>query len=88
MSTRIFIDVRESHEYQGDHVQGAINLPLSKITANSKEVLKDLPKDSELIVYCRSGGRAGMAVEIIKSHGHVNVINGINRQQVEQIYLS
>lgn len=86
MVNRIFIDVREIDEFQSGHYRDAINIPLSQLSSNPKQAIKDLSFDSEIIVYCRSGGRASMAVKIIKDQGYDLVINGINQQQCEQKY--
>lgn len=47
----ILIDVRESGEFKGGHIKGATNIPLSELNFR----LGDLPKDRELLLYCRSG---------------------------------
>lgn len=43
------LDVRPVEEYQAGHIPGAINLPLGDL----KKRLKDLPKEQEIIAYCR-----------------------------------
>ncbi len=43
------LDVRPSEEYQAGHIPGALNLPLKDL----EKRLKDLPKDQEIIAYCR-----------------------------------
>ena len=43
------IDVRPDIEYQSGHLPSALNIPLSKL----EEELKNLPKDKEIIAYCR-----------------------------------
>ena len=43
------LDVRPVEEYQVGHIPGAINLPLGDL----KKRLKDLPKEQEIIAYCR-----------------------------------
>ena len=62
------IDVRTKEEFDTGHVKGAINIPVSEITT------VDLPKDTYLIVYCKSGGRSKSAYEILTSMGY-NVFN-------------
>ncbi|MCX6728961.1 MAG: rhodanese-like domain-containing protein [Candidatus Saccharibacteria bacterium] len=78
---RIIIDVREPFEYEMGHVKGAINIPLSKLMSGSKK-LNGNSNDTEIILYCNSGSRSGMATNILKSMGYTNVINGINKNQV------
>jgi len=43
------IDVRPDIEYQSGHLPSALNIPLSKL----EEEIKNLPKDKEIIAYCR-----------------------------------
>jgi phage shock protein E len=81
----IVIDVREPDEYSSGHVDGAINLPSSKLSASEDE-LKDVTKDARIIVYCRSGNRANAAQEIIRGWGYTNVTNGVNQEKVEAEY--
>jgi phage shock protein E len=78
----VIIDVREPDEFKEGHVESAINLPLGKLMRGADELV-DMPKDTHLIVYCRSGGRAGMAKKALQERGFANVVNGINKVKVE-----
>ncbi len=78
---RIIIDVREPEEYATDHVVGAINIPPTEILAGSKQLV-DIPKDTELVLYCVSGSRSNVCMNILKSYGYTNIVNGVNKQQV------
>jgi phage shock protein E len=82
---RMIIDVREPEEFIKGHVQGAINVPPSDIMHGS-EALKDVPKDIEIILYCVSGSRSNVSKQILESQGFTNVINGINKDQVQSKY--
>lgn len=84
---QIFIDAREPYEFAGGHVKGAINIPLGDL-AKETEALNSIPKDASIIVYCQSGGRSSMALEMLKQKGYSDVTNGINQEQVEANYLS
>ena len=75
------IDVREPEEYQSGHVKGALNIPPSQLMSGAAQ-LNDLPKDSNIIVYCRSGSRSNVAMNILSSLGFTNITNGINKEQV------
>jgi len=86
MDKKLIIDVREPIEYKLSHVKGAINLPLSKL-ANESPDLVNINKDTPIILYCRSGTRAGMALSKLRSWGFTNLTNGINKHQVEANYL-
>lgn len=83
---KLIIDVREPHEYLEDHVDIAINIPLSEITSGTRR-LDDLDKETEIIVYCRSGGRSNMSIPHLKRMGFTNIKNGINADHVSRNYL-
>lgn len=82
---RVFVDVREPEEFVTGHVSGAINVPPSQLMQGS--ALEGIPKDAELIVYCRSGSRSNVAINILRSQGYTNLVNGINKEQVNAKYL-
>lgn len=84
---RIIIDVREPYEYANGHVKGAINLPPSELMKGAKE-LEDVPKDTELVLYCVSGSRSNVSMHFLRNLGFTNLVNGINRQQVEARFVS
>lgn len=54
------LDVRPPEEYAAGHVPGAINLPLKEL----KKRLGELPKDQEIIAYCR-GAYCVLAFEAV-----------------------
>ena len=82
---RMIIDVREPEEFIKGHVQGAINVPPSDIMQGAA-ALKDITKDTEIILYCVSGSRSNVSKQILESQGFTNVINGINKDQVQSKY--
>lgn len=61
----IILDVRSESEYKSGHVPDAINIPHNKI----QEHLTRLDKSKEIIVYCHSGYRAGIAEEELAKLG-------------------
>ena len=83
---RKIIDVREPYEYAQDHVEGAINVPPAELLAGANK-LADLPKDTELVLYCKTGSRSNVSIQILKGQGYTNLINGINADQVRKKYL-
>ena len=83
---RIIIDVRESFEYRMGHVSGAINIPVSKLMNDAKK-LNGTPNNVEIVLYCNSGSRSGVATNILKKMGYTNVINGMNKSNVIKSYL-
>ena len=83
---RVIIDVREPYEYSRGHVVGALNLPPSELLAGAKQ-LQDVPKDTELVLYCISGSRSNISKNVLESMGYTNVINGINKEHVGDRYI-
>jgi rhodanese-related sulfurtransferase len=67
------LDVRTLEEYSSGHVPGAINVPYDQIAARSGEFAA--MKDSEIVVYCRSGKRAGMAEADLRAAGFSRVVD-------------
>ncbi len=61
------LDVRPPEEYRAGHIPGAISVPLSEL----KHRLAELPRDQEIVAYCR-GPYCVLAVEAIdmlRAHG-------------------
>lgn len=55
------IDVRPREEYRAGHISGALSIPVDELKAR----LKELPKDREVVAYCR-GPYCVMAVEAVE----------------------
>lgn len=69
----IWVDARLPSEYQYDHIDGAINLPLNEIRSK----LSDLDRSSTYVVYCQTGRRSSAAAFILAQQGFdVVVLNG------------
>lgn len=79
----LIIDVREPDEYASGHVDDSINIPPSELLAGA-QALKDYPKDTPIILYCRSGSRSQVAMNLLQQQGFSNLTNGINQQNVEK----
>lgn len=82
---RIIVDVREPFEFASGHVKGALNIPPAELMAGAAK-LKGVPKDTEIILYCRSGSRSNASISILSRMGYTNLINGINQDQVRAKY--
>ena len=67
------VDVREPHEHAVFNIGGKL-LPLGKIQSMQTEDIDDL-KDEEVIVYCRSGNRSGIASMTLDQMGFTNTKN-------------
>ncbi len=61
----LLIDVRTPSEYKDGHIKGAYNIPLQVLG----KVYTHLPKDKEIVVYCRAGNRSEIAAEFLRKQG-------------------
>ena len=66
------IDVRELHERQEYNIGGE-HMPLGFLIAKMDEFADW--KDEEIVVYCRSGARSGLAKELMAQRGFEKVRN-------------
>ena len=64
------VDVRTPSEFASGHIPGAINIPLQQLDSRLTELQ---PKDTPLVVYCRSGNRSGNATRMLKNAGFAAV---------------
>ena len=78
----VVIDVRTPQEFQGGHVEGALNLPHDTIGQDIASA--KVAKDDHVILYCRSGHRAGLAQSTLKSMGFSNVDNYGSLEQAQK----
>ena len=70
----VLLDVRTPEEYAEAHIEPAKNLPVDSIDTDTAS--KFIPStDTPVVVYCRSGHRAGIALDTLKSLGYTNVKN-------------
>lgn len=60
------IDVRSPIEFEVEHIDGAINIPLDKLEARIAEV----PRQGDLVVICRSGKRAERGAYTLAGQGY------------------
>ena len=65
------LDVREPDEWVAGHAPSAVHLPLMDIPARLEEV----PRDGDVVVVCRMGGRSAQAVAYLMQNGYDNVVN-------------
>ncbi len=65
----LVLDVRTHEEFASGHVPGAINIPFDRLA----ERLEDVPKDKDVVVYCQSGRRAGIAAKTLADNGYTRL---------------
>lgn len=68
----ILIDVRSPEEFASGHAEGAINFDVQRLMQGE---MPELAEDAKLKLYCRSGGRAELAKNILEKHGFKDVEN-------------
>ncbi len=71
------LDVREPHELQISHIEGADLIPLGQLASR----LSELDSAEEMVVFCKAGTRSARALELLVSAGFRKVKNlqgGIN----------
>ncbi len=67
----LLIDVREPDEYAIARIDGSKLIPLKTLPDH----LDSLPKDREILVHCKSGGRSAKAIQFLLDHGFTRVKN-------------
>jgi len=71
--TTTVVDVRNSWEFESGHYEGALNIPLDQIPQRISEFEEF---EGPIVLYCRSGQRSGMALQLLKQQGLENLYNG------------
>ena len=67
----IVVDARKPSEYNAEHVEKAINIPLDYVNVQLAEV----PKEEPFFLHCAGGYRSVIMSSILKSRGYHNMIN-------------
>lgn len=69
----ILVDVRETNEVAelSYDVPNILHIPLTQF----EERFTEIPKDKEVIIVCRSGGRSLRAAGFLVNHGYDKVVN-------------
>lgn len=67
----LLIDVREPDENAIIRIDGSLLIPLKTLP----DALATLPRDREILVHCKAGGRSAKAVQLLLDHGFTQVKN-------------
>ncbi|TLU66647.1 rhodanese-like domain-containing protein [Thalassotalea litorea] len=67
----LLLDVRSPEEYNESHITGAVNIPHDTLDQN-QPLLKSY-RGKNIVVYCRSGRRAQMAIDTLKENNFQRV---------------
>ncbi|MGB5170265.1 MAG: MBL fold metallo-hydrolase [Eudoraea sp.] len=73
----LVFDVRKKSEFDSEHIEGAINIPLNELEDN----LWQFPKDKPFVIHCAGGYRSMIAASILMNKGwedFVDVIEGFD----------
>jgi rhodanese-related sulfurtransferase len=64
----VVVDVRPAAEYVAAHISGAVSIPLPELARR----LRELPRDREIVAYCRGPycAFAPEAVRMLREHGY------------------
>jgi rhodanese-related sulfurtransferase len=79
----VYLDVRSIPEFDAGHTAGAYNIPLLHATPSGMRpngdfmsvVLAVFPKDTKLVIGCRSGNRSLRAAEALMGAGFADVVD-------------
>ncbi len=64
------VDVREAVEYQSEHLEGTVNVPLSCLAKSLEKIKKDGP----VYLLCRSGARSNQAAQELQKNGYEKIV--------------
>jgi phage shock protein E len=65
--TLVVLDVRTPKEFAEGHVPGAVNISHDELEGRLSEL--DADRDRDVVVYCHSGRRAGLALGMLEKAG-------------------
>jgi rhodanese-related sulfurtransferase len=76
LNAPLLVDVRTPAEFRDGHIAGAINVAHDEI--GNRWPALNLPRDDEVIVYCGTGRRAGIAQQAFEALGyaHTRILQG------------
>ena len=65
------LDVREPNEFQIGRIPGSTLIPLGEVPQRVSEI----PRDKEIVVHCKMGGRSAKAAAFLRQQGYKTVKN-------------
>lgn len=69
----VVLDVRTAQEFAEGHVPGALNISHDELGARLGELAG--ARDKDLVIYCRSGRRTGLAIETLQQAGFSRLLH-------------
>src|SRR6266487_2486499 len=65
------IDVREPHEWDEAHLEGAVHVPQGELLDRISDVAPD--QTERIVLYCRTDNRSSRAADALQALGYENV---------------
>ena len=72
-SCDVLIDVRETDEYLAGHLPGAIHMSRGMLEFKMAGNPKMLDRDLNIVVYCKTSGRAALSAKSLADMGYTHV---------------
>ncbi len=69
----LLLDVREPAEFDAGHLPGAINIPRGLLEFKIGDHPQLSLRDRDMLIYCKTSGRAALAALNLKRMGYVGV---------------
>lgn len=82
-SNYTLLDVRTPQEFEAGSISSAINIPLEVLYEN----LSQIDKDSNIILFCRSGNRSRNAKVLMIRNGYQSVWDAGGMENLKQLIL-
>lgn len=60
------LDVRERHEWDAGHIEGAVHIPMGELSRRQDEIATD----RRVVCVCRSGSRSGFVAGALSRAGY------------------
>lgn len=70
----VYVDVRTDSEFGAGHVVGALHIPYDQMEQRYGEL--EPYEGRNIVLYCRSGHRAGIAEQVLESEGFSHLTAG------------
>lgn len=70
-SPPLIVDVRTAGEWELEHIEGSLNMPLQHL----EQLIDEVPLDREVVVHCGSGYRSAIAASLLQRMGRNQVMD-------------
>ncbi len=65
----LLLDVRTPEEYAEGHIANSLNISLQTLSSR----LSEIPTDTPVVIYCRSGNRSAQAAQLLSEAGYTQL---------------